>query len=239
MLTGDVGRTAVLARDGSPRRAPSSPLFHPLKFMLASPAEDAAEIIGRLGPTVWVEDKYDGIRAQLHRAGRDVRLYSRDLHDISGQFPEIVAGARGLGWDGILDGEILAYRDGTVLPFLALQKRLGRKAPSAAIQAEVPVDLRRLRRAGPGRAGRRRDRAAGRAAPRPATAPSAAGAARSARTCRSPTLAAGSPRPTSSRSTRPRSSSRRFEQPARGATRGSWSRTRPAPTHPAGAGWAG
>ena len=138
MLTGDLGRTAVLAREDRLGSAEIA-LFHPLKFMLASPAESATEIIGRLGPTAWVEDKYDGIRAQLHRAGRDVRLYSRDLHDITGQFPEVVDGARELSWTGILDGEILAYRDGTVLPFVALQKRLGRKAPSAAIRAEVPV----------------------------------------------------------------------------------------------------
>jgi DNA ligase-1 len=109
--------------------------------MLASPAEDAAEIITRLGPEVWVEDKYDGIRAQLHKRGTDVRLYSRDLHDISSGFPEIVEAAVPLAWDGILDGEILGWRDGTVLPFIALQGRLGRKSPSAAIQAEVPVIL--------------------------------------------------------------------------------------------------
>ena len=102
MLTGDVGRTATLAREGRLGDAALG-LFHPLKFMLASPAEDAAEIIGRLGPTVWVEDKYDGIRAQLHRAGDEVRLYSRDLHDISGQFPEVVASATGLPWAGILE----------------------------------------------------------------------------------------------------------------------------------------
>src|SRR5205814_7858825 len=95
-------------------------LFHPLKFMLASPAEDATEIITRLGPEVWVEDKYDGIRCQLHRQGSEVRLYSRDLHDISNQFPEIVAAGESLHWDGILDGEILAFRDGVVLPFIAL-----------------------------------------------------------------------------------------------------------------------
>jgi DNA ligase-1 len=88
---------------------------------------------------VWVEDKYDGIRAQLHRRGDDIRLYSRDLHDISSQFPEVVDGARGLDWDGILDGEILGFRDGSVLPFIALQARLGRKSPSAEIRAEVPV----------------------------------------------------------------------------------------------------
>ena len=138
MLTGDLGQTALLARDDRLGSAAIA-LFHPLKFMLASPAESATEIIGRLGPTAWVEDKYDGIRAQLHRAGREVRLYSRDLHDITGQFPEVVAGARDLAWTGILDGEILAYRDGAVMPFVALQKRLGRKAPSAAIRAEVPV----------------------------------------------------------------------------------------------------
>jgi len=138
MLVGDVGRLAGLARDDRLGSA-SLALFHPLKFMLASPAEDAAEIIRRLGPEVWVEDKYDGIRAQLHKRGSEVRLYSRDLHDVSGGYPEIIAATTPLAWDGILDGEILAWRDGTVMPFIALQGRLGRKAPSAAIQAEVPV----------------------------------------------------------------------------------------------------
>ena len=138
MITGDVGETAVLAKEGRLDEARLR-LMHPIKFMLASPAEGAAEIMTRLGPTVWVEDKYDGIRAQLHRRGGEARLYSRDLHDISDQFPEIVEAARGLPWDGILDGEILAYADGHVLPFLMLQARLGRKEPTARVQAEVPV----------------------------------------------------------------------------------------------------
>ena len=138
MLTGDIGEIAVLARDGRLGGARLH-LFRPLQFMLASPAEDAAEIMARLGPVVWTEDKYDGIRVQLHRRGAEARLFSRDLHDVSGQFPEVVAAAAGLAWDGILDGELLAYRDGVVLPFLALQRRLGRKAPSAALRDEVPV----------------------------------------------------------------------------------------------------
>jgi len=138
MLTGDTGETAVLASEDRLHEARLR-LLHPIKFMLASPAEDAADILGRLGPTVWVEDKYDGIRAQLHRSESEVRLYSRDLNDISGQFPEIVEAARPLDWDGILDGEILAYADGHVLPFLTLQGRLGRKDPSAHVQSEVPV----------------------------------------------------------------------------------------------------
>ena len=138
MLVGDVGKLAALARDDALASATLA-LFHPLKFMLASPAENADEIVARLGPEVWVEDKYDGIRCQLHKLGDDVRLYSRDLNDISGGYPEIVEASRGLDWDGILDGEILAWRDGTVLPFIALQTRLGRKAPTEAIRASVPV----------------------------------------------------------------------------------------------------
>jgi len=138
MLAGDIGRTAVLAREDRLADAELG-LFHPLKFMLASPAEDAAEILARLGPVVWVEDKYDGIRCQLHRRGPEVRLYSRDLHDVTGQFPEVAEAAADLPWAGILDGEILAWKDGAVLPFLALQARLGRKRPGEAIRAEVPV----------------------------------------------------------------------------------------------------
>jgi DNA ligase-1 len=138
MLTGDIGRTAGLARDDRLAEA-SLAVFNPLKFMLASPAEDAAEIVGRLGPVVWVEDKYDGVRCQLHKRGTEVRLYSRDLHDVSAAFPEVIEAAADLTWDGILDGEILGWRDGVVLPFLALQARLGRKEPSDQILAEVPV----------------------------------------------------------------------------------------------------
>ncbi len=154
MLTGDIGRTAELAREGTLEGAALA-LFHPLKFMLASPAEDAAEILHRLGPTVWVEDKYDGIRCQLHREGTTVRLYSRDLHDISAGYPEVIAAAKDLPWAGILDGELLAWRDGTVLPFISLQTRLGRKDPSPQLLEDVPViyvawDVLGLDQPGPG-----------------------------------------------------------------------------------------
>jgi DNA ligase-1 len=138
MLTGDLGETAARARDDRLADARLR-LFHPLRFMLASPAEDAAEIVGRLGPEVWTEDKYDGIRAQLHRRGGEARLYSRDLHDVSDQFPEVIEAAAQLSWDGILDGELLAFREGGVLPFQSLQRRLGRKAPAPSVLAEVPV----------------------------------------------------------------------------------------------------
>lgn len=138
MLTGDIGAVARLARDdalGTARLA----LFHPLTCMLASPVADEAEALARMAPPVWVEDKYDGIRAQLHKQGTTVRLYSRELRDISDQFPDVTAVAATQRWEGVLDGEVLGWRGGQALPFLALQSRLGRKAPSAAVQAQVPV----------------------------------------------------------------------------------------------------
>jgi DNA ligase-1 len=138
MLTGDIGRTAVLARAGMLDHADLA-LFHPLKCMLASPVPDETAALARMPPPVWVEDKYDGIRAQLHRQDGEVRLFSRDLHDISGQFPEIVRAGSNLPFEGILDGEVLAWRDGQALPFLMLQARLGRKDPSEQIQRDVPT----------------------------------------------------------------------------------------------------
>ncbi len=138
MLTGDIGRTAELARDDRLDEA-ELVLFRPLKSMLAYPAADETEVLTRLGSPVWVEDKYDGIRAQLHRLDGELRLFSRDLKDVSAQFPEVLAAGAALSWGGILDGEVLAWRDGMALPFLQLQARLGRKAPSAEIQAQVPV----------------------------------------------------------------------------------------------------
>jgi DNA ligase-1 len=74
-------------------------------------------------------------------------------HDISGQFPEVVDAASTVAWDGILDGEILAWKDAAALPFLQLQSRLGRKKPSPAILESVPViyvgfDVMALRDAG-------------------------------------------------------------------------------------------
>ena len=138
MLTGDAGEAALLARAG--RLGDAAPRwFVPVRPMLATPVADAAEAIARLGEDVWVEDKYDGIRCQLHRRGVQVALYSRDLKNITAQFPEIGAGAEHLSADVMLDGEVLAFHDGRVMPFHALQTRLGRVAPDDALIAAVPV----------------------------------------------------------------------------------------------------
>jgi DNA ligase 1 len=138
MLTGDAGEAALLAMTG--RLDEAAPhWFTPLRPMLATPVADADEAVARLGEDVWVEDKYDGIRCQLHRRGAQVALYSRDLKNVTAQFPEIRMGAANLREDVMLDGEILAFRDGRVMPFHALQTRLGRVAPDAELMAAVPV----------------------------------------------------------------------------------------------------
>ncbi len=65
--------------------------------MLATPVADASEVMRRVGDEAWIEDKYDGIRGQLHRAGdRAPRLFSRDLNDMTVSFPEVVGAAAGL-----------------------------------------------------------------------------------------------------------------------------------------------
>lgn len=138
MLTGDLGEVALLARRGVLRNAELR-LMHPLQFMLASPEEDAAAIMRRVGGEAWVEDKYDGIRGQLHKEGGRVVLYSRDLNEVTQAFPEVVAVASAVPHDILLDGELLAFKDGVVLPFFELQHRLGRKVVSAQLLADVPV----------------------------------------------------------------------------------------------------
>src|SRR5438309_1864415 len=138
MLTGDLGEVASLARRGKLRSAQLR-LMHPLQFMLASPEEDAEAIMRRVGGEAWVEDKYDGIRGQLHKEGDRVVLYSRDLNEVTPAFPEVVEAALAVPHDLLLDGELLAFRDGVVRPFFELQHRLGRKKVDAALLREVPV----------------------------------------------------------------------------------------------------
>lgn len=138
MLIGDIGETAVLARHGRLDEAQMR-LLHPLKFMLASPIAEPEEIRKNIAGPFFVEDKYDGVRAQAHKQGDRVALYSRTLDEITHRFPEVVAALSELPGEWILDGEILAARDGQILPFKALQARLGRKDVSAELLEQTPV----------------------------------------------------------------------------------------------------
>jgi len=138
MLSGDIAAVTRAALTGTLDQIELR-VFHPLQFMLASPEPTAGAILERLGAPVWLEEKYDGIRCQVHRQKGRVELYSRDLHRISDQFPDLALAARAIPGDFILDGELLAWRDGRALPFAELQKRLGRKGDDFFLGAEIPV----------------------------------------------------------------------------------------------------
>jgi DNA ligase 1 len=148
MLLGDIGQTALLASRGELRTAELS-LFRPIKCMLASPEPTAEAIWARFAEnedgahTIYVEDKYDGIRAQLHRGRDRVEIFSRDLRRMTEQFPELADRARAFDAELILDGEIMAFEQGRKLTFFDLQKRLGRKAQGTDLfdtaSADVPV----------------------------------------------------------------------------------------------------
>jgi DNA ligase 1 len=155
MLLGDIGRTALLASRRELHSAKLS-MFRPIKCMLATPEPSADAVWTRfmeggdverdpsgssIPATVYVEDKFDGIRAQLHRSRDRVEIFSRDLRRITGQFPELVEQARRFDRDLIADGEIIAFEEGRRLTFFDLQKRLGRKNETADLFAGAAADV--------------------------------------------------------------------------------------------------
>ena len=157
MLNGNLPQVLELAATGRLAEAQMR-LFHPLGFMLASPVETVEEALKRFstevaeegleGPVIkeaQLEDKYDGIRAQIHcgspeHPGR-VALYSRSRDDMTASFPELVEAFAGFDEPLILDGEILAWNSETAraLPFSSLQARLGRKRVTAEMRTSIPV----------------------------------------------------------------------------------------------------
>jgi DNA ligase 1 len=143
MMTGDIGETLTLAVENKLARAVVR-LFHPMGFMLAAPVESADDLFDKEPddpdvPAMLVEEKYDGIRAQVHKdKNGKVRIFSRTLDEVA-EFPELVQPIRALPGDLIVDGEILAWRDDCPLPFTELQKRLGRKQVNMWIQQDIPV----------------------------------------------------------------------------------------------------
>jgi ATP-dependent DNA ligase len=138
MMLGDIGETAVRARRDE-LGAIEMRLFHPLKFMLASAAADLSDIARTMAAEFYVEDKFDGIRAQAHVVGGRVALYSRTMDEITHRFPELVASLKDLPVDAIIDGEIVPVRGAQILPFADLQKRLGRKTVGEELLAATPV----------------------------------------------------------------------------------------------------
>ncbi len=138
LLCGDIGETALRAFHGSLEQV-GIRHFRPVRFMLASPEPTAIAAFKKTGPGWIAENKYDGIRCQVHKHGPRVELYSRDLHPITSSFPEIVREIAGTFEDFILDGELCAIGVSGKIDFNALQKRIGRKEPDLFLGKDLPV----------------------------------------------------------------------------------------------------
>jgi DNA ligase 1 len=154
MLSGDIGQTALLASRKELHRAELS-LFRPIKCMLATPQPTAEAVwerfvgttdadcgsVSAAPATAYLEDKFDGIRAQLHRTEKRVEIFSRDLRRITSQFPELADQARNFQEELIIDGEIIAFQEGRRLTFFDLQRRLGRTSDGADLFARAVADV--------------------------------------------------------------------------------------------------
>jgi len=136
MLAGDLRTVAAAAiRDGAPgleqfRLTPS----HPITPMLAQTADDVAGALERLG-RAGIEWKLDGARIQAHRARGEVRIFTRNLADITSRVPEIEAAIRSLELDAVvLDGEAIALReDGRPQPFQVTMSRFGTRTATDGV----------------------------------------------------------------------------------------------------------
>ncbi len=140
MLLGDIGETAVRARSNDLENVEMR-LFHPIKFMLATPAADLADITRTMPEEFFVEDKFDGIRAQIHTKDGRVAIYSRTMDEITHRFPELIVPLQQISTDAVIDGEIVPAQGDRILPFSDLQKRLGRKTIGEELLRDVPVIL--------------------------------------------------------------------------------------------------
>jgi len=149
LVLGDVSRIVLLAKRNLLHTALIKPLT-PMSYMLADVMFTAEEIMKYYGKPLICEFKYDGIRAQMHKFRRQVRLFSRRLSDVTKAFPELVNAAlevhslpssapSSTDIDFIFDGEVMALLNGKPLHFQELQKRLNKKILTEQTLAEIPL----------------------------------------------------------------------------------------------------
>ena len=169
MVTGSMGETAVMAFEDRLDEAQFR-LFHPLAFMLASPADLPEGVLGDVGELEGVEfteglegveglrgaelpmdlpydlrdyvaeEKFDGMRCQLHTDGQTICLFSRDQNDVTVSFPDVCDEMQERVLPPmVLDGELVVFVEDRIQPFQMLQKRMGRKKPGAGTLSKFPV----------------------------------------------------------------------------------------------------
>ena len=142
MLAGDIGIVATAALSGGDAALSAFALqpFKPLQPMLADSATDVADALAGLGEASF-EYKLDGARIQVHKVGDEVRVFSRNLRDVSVAVPEVVAVVRGMpARELVLDGEAIAMRsDATPQPFQVTMRRFGRRLDVDRLKTSVPI----------------------------------------------------------------------------------------------------
>ena len=142
MLAGDlaaVAQTALSAGDEGLSRFILQP-FQPLQPMLADSAAGVGEALSVLGEAAF-EYKLDGARIQLHKVDDEVKVYSRNLREVTAAVPEVVAVARAMPARAlVLDGEVIAMGgDGFPQPFQITMRRFGRKLDVDRLTRELPL----------------------------------------------------------------------------------------------------
>jgi DNA ligase-1 len=141
MLGGDIGVTAVRAKNGTLDDA-RFVHFAPIGMMLATPVLDLAEVEKRFPPPYDVEDKYDGVRAQVHKDGDRVELYSRTFDRVTTRFVELIDPLRAIPGAFVLDAEVLGLDPtGRAIPFTDFQTRLGRTVVTDDLLRDLPATL--------------------------------------------------------------------------------------------------
>ena len=140
MLTGDIGDAALRAKHGT-LEEPTLAHFSPIGMMLATPVLDLAEVAQRFPPPYVVEDKYDGVRAQVHKAGDRVELYSRTFDRVTSRYPELLDALLAIPGSFVLDAEVLAFESDRAVPFTTFQTRLGRKDVTGEMRDRLPASL--------------------------------------------------------------------------------------------------
>jgi len=142
MFAGDLGEVArvALTEGASGLGRFSLRVLSPVSPMLASPSADVGEALERLGEAAF-EYKVDGARIQVHKAGDEVRVFTRQLLDVTGRVPEVVEAARALPvGEAVLEGEAIALRpDGRPQPFQVTMRRLGRTKDVPTVRHEIPL----------------------------------------------------------------------------------------------------
>jgi DNA ligase-1 len=140
MLTGDIGDAALRAKRGT-LAEPTLTHFAAIGMMLATPVLDLKEVEQRFPPPYVVEDKYDGVRAQVHKAGDRIELYSRTLDRVTKRYPELLPPLEAIPGSFVLDAEVLAFDGERAIPFTTFQTRLGRKDVSGELRTRLPASL--------------------------------------------------------------------------------------------------